>query len=127
MKREIIPDMCTYDNLSFFVDEEKRIVVCKLEVDQYVVCRRIHKYTNNIIIANRANYRIPGIFYGKAKCAPEDTFDVEVGKKIALDRAKKKRRVAINKVLNQFIQDLHDDLNNIEKYCFSKDTTTSEE
>ena len=125
MKRQFIPDVGTYDNLNFYVDEEKKIVVCKLETDQYVVPRRIHKHTNHIILADRGQYRIPGVFYGKARCAEEDTFDVEVGKKIALEKAKAKRRAAINKALEMFIQDIHDDLYDVNRFCFSDGRTNT--
>lgn len=119
MKRQFIPDVGTYDNLNFYVDEEKKIVVCKLEINQYVALKRIRKYSKHICVLRPEYYRIPGVFYGKAKCAPEDTFDIEVGKKIALDRAKAKRRTAINKAIDQYVQDLHDDIHSIEINCFS--------
>ena len=51
-------------------------------------------------------------FVGIAQCSPEDTFDKEVGKKIAFDRLREKEHRMINKFtffvmdwLDRFIHD----------------------
>lgn len=121
MKRErvkLIHD--SQDKVSFFVDKEKNIVICKLETQQWVAEDRIMKYAKYAEPRDCSWYAIPAVYYGRAKCAPEDTFDVEVGKKIALDKAKAKRRKAINKALELYKQDLLKDIELIDKYCFSK-------
>lgn len=52
----------------YFVNPEKKTVVCIITVqDEYF--REIHR------------------FEGKAKCSPEDTFNEEIGKEIARNRA----------------------------------------
>lgn len=40
-----------------------------------------------------AKFRIKREYVGKAKCHPDDTFDVDFGKKLALERAKQKRLI----------------------------------
>lgn len=104
----------------FFIDEEKKIVVCKL------------KGCSNALICDMCKKNYPGHefmviddeFTGKATCAPEDTFDVEVGKTIAYKRAiakltKAKRRALIDFVEwnKKFIAELDKDSNKlIKKY-----------
>ena len=56
------------DFMKFYINEEKRTVVCKIISD----CYTLYPYKT---------------FVGKAKCDPEDKFDVEKGKKIAKLRA----------------------------------------
>lgn len=91
----------------FFVNEEKKIVVCKLE------------YCSNALICDMCHEGLPGhemlliddMFVGKAKCSDEDTFDVEIGKQIAYKRAidklvRAKKRTLLNFTKeNQMIMD----------------------
>lgn len=62
----------------FFVNEKKKTVVCVLE-----------GYLSTPTIANK-NLYLPDMIFkgvGVAKCAPDDKFDAERGKRIALARA----------------------------------------
>lgn len=84
----------------FFIDEEKKIVICKLENchDSVIcdMCRKGYPGHEKMLI----DYE----FTGKAKCSPEDTFDVEVGKKIAYKRAIAKMAKAQKRVLTDFVE-----------------------
>lgn len=83
----------------YFIDEEKKVVVCKLE------------YCGTALICDMCKNGWPGddmlllpdTFIGKAKCAPGDTFDIEKGKKIAYKRAIAKLNTKKVKVLRRFI------------------------
>jgi len=88
-------------DVRYFVDEEKKIVVCKIEC----CCHEL--------IIDMARKGWPGdealllnhCYTGKAKCSSEDTFDVELGKKIAFKRAIAKLNVAKKRTLTRFISE----------------------
>lgn len=83
----------------YFVNEEKGIVVCKLEdCAGSLACDVCHKGWEPHPLM-----QLEDVFIGKAKCAPGDTFDPEVGKKIAYRRAMIKLYKAKKKTLNDFI------------------------
>ena len=87
--------------VKYFVNEEKKIVVAKM-VHCYsgLACDMCKKGYPTI-----PDFTIPDSFVGKAKCSPEDTFDVETGKKIAFKRAYKKYVAAKKKVLTAFAEE----------------------
>ena len=84
----------------YFVDEEKKVVVCKLEeCFNSLICDMCHKGWpghDALVIADE--------FTGKAQCSPEDTFDVEIGKRIAYKRAVAKLFRAKRRALIDFVE-----------------------
>lgn len=84
---------------NYFVNEEKKVVVCKLEncAGSLVcdMCEQGYPHHPDLVIADT--------FIGKAVCAPEDTFDVEIGKKIAYKRAVAKLFTAKYKTAERFL------------------------
>lgn len=69
-------------------------------------------YSSDVVEQFMNRYSDDRSFVGIAQCSPEDTFDKEVGKKIAFDRLREKERRMINKFtffvmdwLDQFIHD----------------------
>lgn len=91
-------------DVEFLVFEDKGVVVCKLHNCKYIAEKRIWKYFK-ITVMDR--YIIDDVFVGVAHCAPEDKFNLEYGKKLALTRAKAKRGRAINKAVENFINNTH--------------------
>ena len=86
--------------VNYYVNEEKQTVVCKLEnCFNAVICNMCHKGWpgHDALLINDT-------FIGKAKCAPEDTFDVLKGKQIAYNRAVTKFYNAKKKALDRFIK-----------------------
>ena len=71
-------------NYKYYVNEEEKTVVAKLELD----VDRIDEATLLVLSLSR-NVKLPDYFVGVAHCKDGDTWNVEVGKKIA--RAKAKR------------------------------------
>lgn len=76
-----------------YIDEDKKVVVTKIKVRDFCF--------DDFFMEER-NYT------GKAKCSPEDIFDVELGKKISLtrawlkyDTARLKELQEINTMLNE--------------------------
>ena len=100
-------------DVEFRVYEDKGIVVCRLLNCATIPLKRIIKYTDYEI---DPRYLIDDTFVGIARCAAEDTFDEEYGKRLALSKAKAKRGRAINKMLNKFYETRLRELDNLVKF-----------
>lgn len=88
------------EDCNFYVDEEKRTIACVLENTKYMFtkfigdklyldpwCCSFNGADNSKLIFA---LHMPNRFVGVAKCATEDTWDVELGKKIAYLRLREK-------------------------------------
>ena len=114
MTEQNFNEMINNKDMEFKVYPDKGVVVCRLLNCEDVPIRRIVKYTNNRFIPSK--YLIDNVFVGIAKCAPEDTFNEERGKEIALAKAKCKRGKAINKAIQKYIEDTQRDIYNLKVY-----------
>lgn len=82
--------------MKFFVNEEKRTVVAIVENCTNDFRSRISKNPFFSVIYVADDYKggewtfMNDSYKGIAKCSPEDTFDVEIGKTIAMNRALRK-------------------------------------
>lgn len=103
-------------DIEYFVNLEAGVVVCRINNCRDIANLRIHKYSNSEPW-EPWNYTLPDSFIGVAKCAPEDEFDEEYGKKLALLRAKQSRGAAINAMIYKYIKSLRDDIDNLSKYA----------
>ena len=92
------------ESLEYLVYENKGIVVCKLWDCKDLAIKCIKKYGG--LECKTDKYAIENIFTGIAKCSPEDEFDLEYGKRLALDRAKAKRSKAIKDGIRRYITDI---------------------
>lgn len=77
------------NNVEYFVNEEKGVVVCKIT---NVRAALTHEADRKGIVLSKCDicqYVMPmsNAFIGKAKCSSDDTFDLEKGKRIAYRRA----------------------------------------
>lgn len=87
-------------NVDYYVNEEKRMVVCKLsDCDMGLVCDLC-----NMELPHGPEFAIPSSYVGKAWCMPGDTFDIELGKKIAFKRAYAKYVIKKQCLLADFTQ-----------------------
>ena len=59
-------------------------------------------------------------YVGVAKCAPEDYFDLDTGKRIAEYRASEKRMRDVNRRLSAAIEEIEDNINNLEEHGYIK-------
>ena len=86
-----------HDKTKFFVNEEKRCVACEVSGSLCVPT----DWDKNIFIPGK-------IITEKAvaKCAAEDTFDVERGKRIALAKAENKVYMAALKHIEKYMADV---------------------
>lgn len=86
--------------VEYFVNEEKKIVVCK-----FTHCRCALNHDMRVKgYPCHEDFEIDDVIIGKAKCSEEDTFDVEIGKKIAYKRAYAKMVEKKSKALAKFVE-----------------------
>lgn len=98
----------------FYVDDLERVIVCVIPKTRDMVLDFIcdHFDFPDISLYDSMNswnklyeeLRMPSSFIGKAKCAPEDEWDVDTGMLIAFLRAKDKCYKSFFKRANKFIQ-----------------------
>ena len=80
----------------FFVDEEKRTVICRIENTRNMVLNFFNlniwdeNQPINFTINNKMENKLkmPNCFVGKAVCSPDDEWNEEAGRLIAFSRAK---------------------------------------
>ena len=89
------------NEVCYFIDKEKRTIVCKITGCANIARTRLNKLAPHFdhYGDDYENFLIPNEFVGVAKCAPEDEWNEEFGMKLALNRAKRKRGIAINHAL----------------------------
>ena len=106
-------------DIEFLVFANKGVVVCKIHNCEFLAINRITKYiemNSPLILSVAYDYLIKNTFVGVAHCAPDDTWDEEFGKKLALTKAKAKRCKAINRAVKMFIEKTDRSLERLETY-----------
>ena len=95
----------------FYVNEDKRTVVCVIPYTGSMLIDFIWEHFDwgdismcDSISSIRKDLIMPRSFVGRAKCAAEDEWDEELGRKIAFSRAKDKCYKSFFKRANRFIQ-----------------------
>lgn len=105
-------------DLEYIVIPNRGIVVCKIHNCSLIPILRIMRYTNEA--SNQAllsgKYEIPDVFIGVARCAPDDEWDEEYGKKLALTKAKARRCRAVNNAVKEYIRDTQKQLDVLKQY-----------
>ena len=108
-------------DIKYVVNKENGLVICVLEKCSRIPEKRIKRYMGKRFkVPNYDRYKIRDTYRGVARCASDDTFDEEVGKKIALKKAKEKRARAINRAMNTFMKDIDKIRIDIERFGVSK-------
>lgn len=88
---------------SYIVNPEKKVVVCVLECDMQLCKHPVwediypNMWDNLPLVASNDTFKVRAI----ARCNEEDTFDEEVGKRIAESRAKGKAFATAAKVYKE--------------------------
>ena len=125
--------MRTNYGIEYYVDEKKKVVVCKLTGCECVlVCDMCQKD-----YPPHPDFLLNDSYVGKAKCSEDDTFDIEFGKKLAYQRAVAKLNTAKVKTLkrfekeqvkffNQLLDTIHGISDKCERIVTSKETTIKE-
>lgn len=103
-------------NCKYYVDKEKKKVVCVIPKTEFMAARFIEaNYNVNIIYFDEKvsdMLIMPRQFTGIATCHEEDEFDEEMGKLIAYNKARRKLNCSLFKRLNAFANYIDNQLNN---------------
>ena len=99
-------------DVEYYIPEGKNVVVCKIWNCKYIAQDRIFKYTRDYEGINQ-EYEINDCYIGIAKCDPQDEFDEEFGKTLALTRAKAQRGRDINNAIYRYIKAKQKDINTL--------------
>lgn len=114
-------------NVVYYIDRDNGEVIARIKCDeddpQHVFDSQLIKHACGIGLGpvqemdiSIFKYRIKSEYVGKAKCHPDDEFDVEFGKRLALLRAKQKYLKAMESKMyeiNEWIQELAERTNNL--------------
>lgn len=96
--------MKSCSNIEYLVYEDKGTVICKIWECEDVALKRINKYA---IIAydEEDKYAINEVYIGISRSNPNKKFDIDRAKKEAFEKAKAKRKRAINNAIKKYIKD----------------------
>lgn len=108
----VIENIPNVNNLSvnFFVSEEKKIVICKLNEHRIDVVKDFIEKGIPYI----KDMEVNDFYIGKAICMDEDTFDVEKGKRIAYNKAMVKLINAKIKAVRRVYKKITNECDNLE-------------
>ena len=120
-------------NIEYHIDEENRTVKAILYCSYRDPQMLFDKVVKNFIKGNgvgpvaagwdNEKYYINDYYVGKSKCHPDDTFDIEFGKKLALARVKQKYQNAVcSKVfkMRNYLSDLCFAIDNMDSKMYRK-------
>lgn len=101
-------------NVVYHIDTETKTVIAKLRCHENdpmtLIGSQLMKQTSGVGFGPLElaaypfffeDYKIRNEYYGKAKCHPDDEFDIDFGKRLALIRAKQKYLDAVERVLDE--------------------------
>lgn len=108
------------NNVKYYVNRDKRTVVCILSGCRWNATNRILKYVRNYesFVNPYGEFRIKDEYVGIAKCSPEDTWDEDYGQRLAFARARKKRDDAINDQVYRALDTLRAAADKLSKYGY---------
>ena len=100
--------------ITYYIDEEKRTVVCKLRGAMFDVLDNLLSHYSDVDFEH--DYTMKDCYVGKAKCSPEDKWDTNTGKRIALCRA----LVSYYNDRDKVFMKVCNDLVSIKNYCLDQ-------
>lgn len=107
------------NDIVYKINKEEGVVVCIITGNGEVALNRLDKYVPHYSW-NYGEVMIKDTYIGVAKCSPEDEWDEEKGKKLALVRAKRKRSKDINKTLYHVIEVMEREIYDLNMYGIHK-------
>ena len=120
-------------NVVYHINTESKTVVAKLKCHENdpmtLIGSQLMKQTSGVGFGPLElaaypfffeDFKVRNEYYGKAKCHPDDEFDIDFGKRLALLRAKQKYLDAVERVLdksNKWVEQVAD---RIDRLCMSQ-------
>lgn len=98
----------------FYVNEEKRVVVCVINTTEDKLADDIWSITHTFNPYDFPCLEMKNRFVGRATCSPDDEWNTETGKLLAYKRAKHNFYTSYFKHLNKFVNAIEDELDSIE-------------
>lgn len=114
--------------IKYNINEKKGVVVAMIEQCEFDAIHKVMKRyppLKEIELNDRTDVedlyerfnlydlRMPHKFVGVAKCNDEDTFDEEVGVKLAGDRVKEKYNKTLNRLINNWVDKMEKQLRTV--------------
>ena len=120
-------------NVVYYIDTESKTVIAKLRCHEddpmTLIGSQLMKQTSGdgfgpLELAAYPfffeEFKIQNDYIGKAKCHPDDEFDIDFGKRLALLRAKQKYLDAVERVLDKSNKWVEQVANRIDRLCMSQ-------
>ena len=120
-------------NVVYHIDTESKTVVAKLKCHENdpmtLIGSQLMKQTSGAGFGPLElaaypfffeDFKVRNEYYGKAKCHPDDEFDIDFGKRLALLRAKQKYLDAVERVLDKSNKWVEQVANRIDRLCMSQ-------
>lgn len=109
-------------NKKFKINEEKRTITCiiTVEMDILEILRKYGFETGYLIDNDYETIYKTRTYVGIAKCAKEDKWNEDFGKRLAEYRAMRKRQIDVNNEIKDFYKKEIHKLNNLSNYGLLK-------
>lgn len=120
-------------NVVYHIDTESKTVIAKLKCHENdpmtLIGSQLMKQTSGAGFGPLElaaypfffdEFKVRNEYYGKAKCHPDDEFDIDFGKRLALLRAKQKYLDAVERVLDKSNKWVEQVANRIDRLCMSQ-------
>ena len=105
--------------VTYYINEDKKTVVCKLEGCKWDVADWAAQHSRMFYAFELPTYvdkyTINDTYKAKATCHPEDTWDVEKGKRIALCKVLKKYYEAKDRMMDKIAKEFFDEYSKFSK------------
>lgn len=123
--------------VDYYVDEANRVVVAEISGVRYDACDKLNEKIIPVVTStlkigeyiepDKDDYKftMPWKVRAVAHCHPEDTWDVEKGKQIALKKLDEKYENMVNKRLDNYANVLYHISDAIEEYLSKRDYAPS--
>ena len=120
-------------NVVYHIDTESKTVIAKLKCHENdpmtLIGSQLMKQTSGAGFGPLelaaypyffGEFKVRNEYYGKAKCHPDDEFDIDFGKRLALLRAKQKYLDAVERVLDKSNKWVEEVASRIDRLCMSQ-------
>ena len=97
-------------SITYYIDEDKRTIVCKM-----TDCE--NDFMKSVPDISLTGYELKPFYIGKAKCHPDDTWDEEKGKQLALYRMLQKYYTTKLKYSKQLLDSIKNQYYLIQDLC----------
>ena len=105
--------------VQYIVKEDERVVICIINgtrnyFSDYMNNRLYNQdYLDSVALYTEGKYNLKNSYSGVARCAPDDEWNEELGRKIAFNRAKEKLNSAFFKRAKTYVNEVDNRFNQL--------------